>query len=43
MARFFMNNVIREWVQKAEGDFQTAQRELAVTEYPNHDAVCFHA
>jgi len=38
-----MNDVIREWVRKAEGDFQTAQRELAVTDTPNHDAVCFHA
>lgn len=38
-----MNDVIKEWVQKAEGDFQTAQRELAATDNPNHDAVCFHA
>jgi len=32
-----------EWVQKAEGDINTAQREFAVQEEPNHDAVCFHA
>jgi len=32
-----------EWVQKAEGDMNTAQREFAVQEEPNHDAVCFHA
>ncbi len=32
-----------EWVDKAEGDFRTATREASVTEYPNHDAVCFHA
>jgi len=32
-----------EWVQKAEGDMKTAQREFAVREEPNHDAVCFHA
>ena len=32
-----------EWVQKAEGDMNTAQREFAVLEKPNHDAVCFHA
>lgn len=32
-----------EWVQKAEGDMNTAQREFAVQDEPNHDAVCFHA
>jgi len=32
-----------EWVVKAEGDFRTAERELAVTDFPNFDAVCFHA
>lgn len=32
-----------EWVQKAEGDMNTAQRECAVQEEPNYDAVCFHA
>ncbi len=32
-----------EWVQKAEGDMNTAQREFSVKEDPNHDAVCFHA
>ena len=32
-----------EWVQKAEGDMNTAQREFAVQEEPNLDAVCFHA
>lgn len=32
-----------EWVQKAEGDINTAQREFAVQDEPNHDAVCFHA
>jgi HEPN domain-containing protein len=38
-----MNPVTQEWVDKAEGDFATAQRELKVTIYPNYDAVCFHA
>ena len=38
-----MNEVVREWVDKAEGDFVTAGRELAVTDRPNYDAVCFHA
>jgi len=32
-----------EWVEKAEGDFQTAGREAAVAEAPNFSAVCFHA
>jgi|GEM_PF-2349650 Uncharacterized conserved protein related to C-terminal domain of eukaryotic chaperone, SACSIN len=38
-----MNETIREWVAKAEGDFHTAGRELAAAESPNFDAVCFHA
>jgi len=38
-----MNDVIREWLQKAEGDFRTAQRELLVQQDSNFDAVCFHA
>lgn len=32
-----------EWVEKAEGDYRTAEREAAVTEFANFDAVCFHA
>lgn len=32
-----------EWVQKAEGDMNTAQREFTVLANPNYDAVCFHA
>jgi HEPN domain-containing protein len=32
-----------EWVEKAEGDWHTAGRELKATEFPNYDAVCFHA
>ncbi len=31
------------WVDKAEGDFHTAQRELRARKYPHYDAVCFHA
>jgi len=33
----------KEWIQKAEGDFATAQRELQAVDNPNYDAVCFHA
>lgn len=38
-----MNDVIREWIEKAEGDFATANREIIVKDKPNYDAVCFHA
>jgi HEPN domain-containing protein len=31
-----------EWVEIAEGDFQTANREAAVINAPNFNAVCFH-
>jgi len=38
-----MNGTVEEWAAKAEADFATARRELAATEAPNFDAVCFHA
>jgi len=38
-----MNPITREWVQKAEGDFATAQRELRAVKKPNFDAACFHS
>ncbi|MFM9979394.1 MAG: HEPN domain-containing protein [Burkholderiales bacterium] len=38
-----MKPLTREWVDKAEGDRSTAQRELRVRKSPNFDAVCFHA
>ncbi|MDO8683917.1 MAG: HEPN domain-containing protein [Armatimonadota bacterium] len=38
-----MNEVVKEWVAKAEGDFLTANREIAASDRPNYDAVCFHA
>ena len=37
-----MNDVVREWIDKAQGDHLTATRE-AQAEPPNYDAVCFHA
>jgi HEPN domain-containing protein len=37
-----MKPITQEWVNKAEGDFATAQRELQVEQMPNYDAVCFH-
>jgi HEPN domain-containing protein len=38
-----MKPITQEWVNKAEGDFATAQRELQVQRTPNYDAVCFHS
>ena len=38
-----MNGTVREWVDKAEADYLTAERELAAVEGPNYDAVCYHA
>ena len=32
-----------EWIDKAEGDFATAQGSYRTRKRPNHDAVCFHA
>ncbi|HEY4743628.1 MAG TPA: HEPN domain-containing protein [Desulfuromonadaceae bacterium] len=32
-----------EWTAKADADLATAQREAAVDQSPNYDAVCFHA
>jgi HEPN domain-containing protein len=32
-----------EWVEKAEGDWHTAGRELRAAEFPNYDAICLHA
>ncbi len=38
-----MNLLTSEWVEKAEGDYLTAKRELRVRVSPNYDAICFHA
>jgi HEPN domain-containing protein len=38
-----MSELVREWVEKAEGDVRTAEREVRVKEGANWDAVCFHA
>jgi HEPN domain-containing protein len=38
-----MKSLTKEWVAKAEGDYQTARRELSAPDAPNYDAVCFHA
>ncbi len=38
-----MNPLLREWIEKAEGDFHSLEREVRARKYPNHDAACFHA
>ena len=38
-----MKPLTREWVQKAEADWVTAQREWRARKSPNYDAACFHA
>lgn len=38
-----MSAMFREWVEKAEGDYHSAMRELRARKYPNYDAACFHA
>jgi len=38
-----MKSATAEWVEKAEGDFATAGRELGAAPAPNFDAACFHA
>jgi len=38
-----MNPLTLEWVEKAEGDLTTAERELRARNKPNYDAACFHA
>ena len=38
-----MTPEILEWINKAEGDWATMMREVAVEVDVNFDAVCFHA
>lgn len=38
-----MKPLTREWVEKAEADFATANREIRARRQPNYDAACFHA
>ncbi|MBN1670315.1 MAG: HEPN domain-containing protein [Kiritimatiellae bacterium] len=38
-----MNEVIREWVEKAEGDYFSAFREYRARKRPNYNAACFFA
>jgi HEPN domain-containing protein len=38
-----MKPITHEWVEKAEADLATAERELRARKNPNYDAVCFHS
>jgi len=38
-----MKPITREWVDKAEGDYIAAQREVRAHKNPVYDAACFHA
>jgi HEPN domain-containing protein len=38
-----MNATVKEWVRKADGDLDTALRELRARKRPNYDSACFHA
>lgn len=38
-----MRAATSEWLEKAEGDYVTAQREYRARKSPNFDAACFHA
>lgn len=38
-----MKQITQEWLDKGEGDFTTALRELRARKSPNYDACCFHA
>jgi len=38
-----MKPLTREWIEKAEGDYYSALRDLRARKYPNYDAACFHA
>jgi len=38
-----MKHVTREWLEKAEGDYEAAGLLLRARKHPNYDASCFHA
>ncbi|MBN1472031.1 MAG: HEPN domain-containing protein [Syntrophaceae bacterium] len=38
-----MNELVREWIDKAEGDYHSALREYRARKFPNYDAAGFHA
>ena len=36
-----MKLITQEWVEKAEGDWTSAGREVLVQDNPNYDLICF--
>jgi len=38
-----MKPLTREWVEKADADLHSAERELRARKYINYDSACFHA
>ncbi len=38
-----MKLITQEWINKAEGDWAVAGREMRARKSPNYDAVCFHS
>ena len=38
-----MKPITLEWIAKAEGDWNSAQRQYRARQRPNDDAACFHA
>ena len=38
-----MNEIVKEWINKAEGDYHSALREYRARKFPNYDASGFHA
>ena len=38
-----MNELVKEWVNKAEGDYHSALRDYRARKFPNYDAAGFHA
>jgi HEPN domain-containing protein len=43
MEKFFMNEIVREWINKAEVDFNSALREYRARNFPNYDSAGFHS
>jgi len=43
VARCCMNEIVAEWIEKAEEDYRTAEREARVRKAPSYNVVCFHA
>ncbi|MBU0764543.1 MAG: HEPN domain-containing protein [Bacteroidetes bacterium] len=38
-----MNDIVKEWIRKADADFHSALREYRARNHPNYDSACFHA